>query len=98
MSTVERAAMRVVGLGVRTTNAAEMKPETAKLGAHWGRVPAGKFRRFEAVGEMPAALIRTWGEIWHFYENGPHERAYSVDLEIHDPAKPDRVEIFIAEK
>lgn len=38
-----------------------------------------------AVGEMPAALITAWGQVWQDTSSGALERAYSCDLEVHDP-------------
>lgn len=57
------------------------------------KVEAGRFARFVAEGEQPAALIETWERISQATESGQLERAFTADLEIHHP---DRVEILIA--
>ena len=54
-------------------------------------VPAGRFACFAAEGEQPQALIRTWQAIWQ----APLERRYEADFEIHDPAEPTRVGIYV---
>lgn len=55
-------------------------------------VPAGRFARFVAQGEMPGALMETWAAIW----NAPITRGFDVDYEVHDPTVPDGAEIFIS--
>lgn len=40
---------------------------------------------FHARGEMPAALIETWGEIWRRTTDGSLEREFTVDVEAHEP-------------
>ena len=54
-------------------------------------VPAGRFARWKAEGEQPQALIHAWQEIWQ----APLERRYEADFEIHDPSRPQCVEIFV---
>ncbi|WP_341660194.1 GyrI-like domain-containing protein [Vibrio sp.] len=46
-------------------------------------VPAGKYLVFSAKGEMPAAVINLWQEIWTYFadSNCLHMRAYSYDYE-----------------
>jgi predicted transcriptional regulator YdeE len=55
-------------------------------------VPRGRYALFTATGEMPRALIETWGKVWA----SPVKRAYTTDFEVHDPAKPGQVDIHIA--
>lgn len=57
------------------------------------KVESGRYARFVAEGEQPAALIETWRRINEITEAGELERAFTADLEIH---QPDRVEILIA--
>jgi predicted transcriptional regulator YdeE len=65
----------------------------------WRRivVPAGRFLVFTASGPMPATVIQTWAAIWKYFdEHSDVRRAYTADFELHDPAHPDRVAIYIA--
>ena len=58
------------------------------------RVPDAKYAVVTAKGEMPGALIETWMKIWE--ANLP--RAFGADFEIHDPATPGEVEIWLSVK
>jgi predicted transcriptional regulator YdeE len=40
---------------------------------------------FQARGEMPAALIESWGEVWRRTADGSLERFFTVDIEVHEP-------------
>jgi len=44
---------------------------------------AGKYLCFEAKGELPQAVIETWGEIWGYFTAAdcPHKRAFATDFE-----------------
>jgi predicted transcriptional regulator YdeE len=46
-------------------------------------VPAGDYLVFAARGPMPAALAATWARVAAFFEDGPLERAWTADLELH---------------
>lgn len=62
-------------------------------------IPAGHYLRFEARGEMPDAVIRTWGEIWKYFEvNKTHQRAFTVDFDLYWKDRPEEVDIFVAVK
>ncbi|GAC1662966.1 MAG: GyrI-like domain-containing protein [Ktedonobacteraceae bacterium] len=62
-------------------------------------LPAGKYMLFVAEGQMPQALIETWGKIWkYFSEEGEHARAYTTDYERHDMNSQSKVEVYIAIK
>lgn len=54
-------------------------------------IPAGQYLKRQATGEMPAALIQEWSEIWA----SDLERNFVADFEIHDPATPDSVDLFL---
>lgn len=45
----------------------------------------GKYLCFEAKGELPQAVIATWGEIWAYFsdENCTEKRAYKTDFELY---------------
>ncbi len=45
----------------------------------------GKYLCFESKGEMPQAVIGTWGEIWNYFsdENCKEKRAYGTDFELY---------------
>ena len=51
----------------------------------------GRFARFVAEGEQPAAMMQAWMGIWDL----PLDRRYEQDYEIHSAANPTRVEIFV---
>jgi predicted transcriptional regulator YdeE len=59
-------------------------------------VPAGSYAVFSAVGEYPASLIETWGNIW---QTGL-KRTYTGDYEFYGEkfvsGSPKEVEVFIA--
>jgi predicted transcriptional regulator YdeE len=57
-------------------------------------IPRASYTVFEARGEMPRALIETWGRVW----KAQLRRAFTTDFELHDPADPARVAIHIATK
>ncbi len=53
--------------------------------------PAGNYAEFLAAGEMPQSLIETWQQIW-----APDlKRDFVADYEIHDPATPHEVAIYV---
>ena len=58
------------------------------------RVPNQNYAVVKAKGEMPGALVQTWMQIWE----ADLPRAFTTDFEIHDPATPDEVEIWLAVK
>lgn len=58
------------------------------------RVPQQRYAVITAQGEMPGALVQTWMQIW---EAGL-PRAFVTDFEIHDPANPGEVEIWLSLK
>lgn len=62
--------------------------------------PQADYKQFTAKGEMPAALIHTWMDIWQ--QDKTLNRAYTADLEVYGPSSQQgadsTVEIFIAVK
>jgi len=45
-------------------------------------IAAGQYLVFPAKGPLPAAVIDTWGQIWHYFAQNPDiERAYISDFE-----------------
>jgi len=142
MKKVKLESQTISGLKVRTTNEAEMNPETAKIGQMWGDffekiVPIlkenasiygvytnyesdafgefdviagsdmqneeletvtlyeGNYLCFEAKGEMPQAVIETWGKIWAYFsdENCTEKRVFKSDFELY--LGQDKAEIYI---
>ena len=132
MKRVNLEEKRVYGMRIRTTNEKEMNPETAQIGALWGKyfekifptltpeiksygvysnyesdasgafdvtvsidekredlemltLEAGAYLCFETKGELPQAVIDTWGEIWHYFanENCTDKRAFKTDFELY---------------
>lgn len=68
-------------------------------GLHALILPGGKYMIFTAEGQMPQALIETWGQVWEYFTvEGEDERAYTTDYELHDPSNDARVEVYIAVK
>ena len=66
-------------------------------GAHTVRVPAGRYAVFASTGEMPAAVISSWQQVWaYFARPGAPARAYTTDFEQYDPAEPSTVRIHVA--
>ena len=45
----------------------------------------GNYLCFESKGEMPQAIIDTWGDIWAYFsdENCTEKRAYGTDFELY---------------
>lgn len=62
-------------------------------------IPAGNYVVFKGKGPMPQTIIKTWQDIWaYFSQPQEYERAFGVDFQLHDPEKPDEVEIYISVK
>jgi len=55
----------------------------------------GRYLCFKAKGELPQAVIETWGEIWAYFadENSQEKRAYKTDFEKY--ISQDEAEIYI---
>lgn len=53
--------------------------------------PVGEYAEFVAVGEMPQSLIEKWQQIWSM----DIKRNFAADYEIHDPAAPNAVAIYV---
>jgi len=55
----------------------------------------GNYLCFEAKGEMPQAVIETWGEIWAYFsdENCSEKRVFKSDFELY--LGQDEAEIYI---
>ena len=45
----------------------------------------GNYLCFKVNGELPQAVIDTWGEIWHYFsdENCPDTRVFKTDYELY---------------
>lgn len=57
-------------------------------------VPDGLYVRFVAEGPRPAAVARTWQEIWDLTQANALARAFTADYELH--VSPTRAEIYVA--
>lgn len=59
---------------------------------------SGKYLIFAGTGEMPAAVIETWGKIWSYFssDNCTEERLYQTDYEFYKSAS--EVEVYIGIK
>lgn len=58
------------------------------------QVPPGRYLVFEARGDMPAALIETWREVWRYFAEDPElTRSCTTDVERH---RGHSVDLFIA--
>lgn len=142
MKKVKLKSKTISGLKVRTTNEAEMNPQTAKIGHMWSKffekiaptldenvyiygvytnyesdaygefdviagydmkneeletvkIHEGNYLCFEAKGEMPQAVIETWGKIWAYFldENCSEKRVFKSDFELY--LGQDKAEIYI---
>jgi predicted transcriptional regulator YdeE len=61
------------------------------------RVVPGRYAIFTSTGEIPAAVIAGWQEVWSYFARaGAPARAYTTDFEYYDPALPSTVRIHIA--
>lgn len=61
------------------------------------KTQAGKYRRFTATGELPAAVIGLWQQVWAFYAAHPEEkRLFFTDIEHYET--PNRVSVYIGIK
>ena len=61
-------------------------------------IPAGKYLKFSANGDIPKIVIDTWSQIWKYFSSPdvPHQRAYTIDFEQYKSQL--EVEIYIAIK
>ena len=60
-------------------------------------VAMGTYQHFLSEGDMPLALVKTWGTIWEFYSDSEqYRRVFTTDYEIHDPDRPNEVDVFVA--
>ena len=58
-------------------------------------IPSGSYLVFEAKGELPDALIKTWMHIWEFFPgNNQYKRIYTADFELYKGEN--EVDIYIA--
>ena len=72
----------------------EAGPPTAE--SRTARVPAGRYAVFTSTGEMPAAVLAGWQQVWaYFAEPEAPARAYAADFEYYDPAEPSTVRIHV---
>ncbi|MBN9177382.1 MAG: GyrI-like domain-containing protein [Microbacterium sp.] len=72
------AYTQVVGVGVDA--AADLPPHYAAV--HLAEAPR---EAYPASGEMPAALIAAWGRVWADTAAGALRRAFTCDIEVHEP-------------
>lgn len=59
-------------------------------------VPAGSYAVFRAIGEYPASLIETWGNIWQTKLNRTYTGDYEFYGEKFSSGSPQEVEVYIA--
>jgi Uncharacterized protein conserved in bacteria len=60
-------------------------------------VLAQEYMIFTAAGEMPAAVMDGWTQVWNFFSEAKGlKRAFTTDFERYDSARPNEVEIHIA--
>ncbi|MDH5647405.1 MAG: GyrI-like domain-containing protein [Candidatus Heimdallarchaeota archaeon] len=59
---------------------------------------SGQYIVFEGKGEMPRAVVETWGKIWDYFSNdqAEYQRAYTTDFEYYK--NENEVDIYIALK
>ena len=79
--------------------AAEVDERTDQTGLTYLTVPVTNYLVFSASGAMPQTVVETWQRVWAYFTPGAaHQRAYTVDFERYDAARPDFIEIYIAIK
>tara|TARA_R110002049_G_scaffold285698_4_gene466971 strand:+ start:92687 stop:93121 length:435 start_codon:yes stop_codon:yes gene_type:complete len=54
-------------------------------------IPIAQYAVFTANGKMPQSLVETWQKIW----DSGLSRSYLADFEIHDPANPEQVAVYV---
>ena len=69
-------------------------PDEVPEGMTHVRIPSRRYAVVTAKGEMPGALIESWMQIWA----ADLPRAFKTDFEVHDPATPGEVEIWLSIK
>lgn len=58
------------------------------------KIQTGDYLVFEGQGEMPQAVVQTWGIIWSYFSQKPrYKRRYLTDFELYQAH--DRVAIYI---
>ena len=72
------AYTQIVGIGVDASH--PLPPHLAIV-----RVADAPRAEYAVVGEMPGALIAAWGRVWTDTADGSLRRAFSCDVEVHDP-------------
>lgn len=61
------------------------------------RILPGRYLVFRSRGELPAAVIAGWQEVWAFFGRpGGPPRAFTTDFELYDPRFPQEVRIHVA--
>lgn len=60
-------------------------------------IPAMRYLVFSSTGEMPAAVVAGWQQVWTYFSRpDAPARAYTTDYEYYDPAELSTVRIHIA--
>lgn len=72
------AYAQIVGIGVDVEDA--VFPPYASI-----RLTDGARTAYPAHGETPEALIAAWGRVWNDTAEGSLRRAFSCDVEVHEP-------------
>ena len=61
------------------------------------KVPASRYTVFDAHGELPAAILDGWHEVWTFFgTDATYARTFQADFEIYDVTKKNHAEIYIS--
>ena len=60
-------------------------------------IPAGNYLVFEGAGPMPSTLVKTWKQIWNYFEaESNYQRSFISDFEAYSGS--DKVAIYIGIK
>jgi predicted transcriptional regulator YdeE len=60
-----------------------------------GIIPAADYLVFQAKGQMPQALIATWGSVWNYFSAPrPYRRSFTTDFELYKGGN--EADIYIA--
>ena len=91
---IDPGIVNSISSGLYTIGYAVNADDSTPEGMIHMRVPEQRYAVITARGEMPGALVETWMEIWE----ANLSRAFATDFEIHDPATPGEVEIWLSLK
>jgi len=65
--------------GMESETTEQLKPELLSI-----KLDAGRYLVFKVSGQLPAAIIETWGFVWEYFSNHPTvKRKFTTDFELY---------------